>query len=194
MTATTESAASATDLDEAILEVLVLVESGLSRRTLLDAVHATGKTKPKRRRLAEALLLDATVLTSGDATGPLGGQPTHRRTAGPRRHQRPTTAMRPVRQRQTGALQSRWSVRLPELRIEATLRELRSHLPRLVSRSQRSAPMPRLPTGPGHRRSGRRHLHDRDPSRPGLGTPSGTASPARHRSPQAPIAAALLET
>ena len=101
MTATTESAASATDLDEAILEVLVLVESGLSRRTLLDAVHATGKTKPKRRRLAEALLLDATVLTSGDATGPLGGQPTHRRTAGPRRHQRPTTAMRPVRQRQT---------------------------------------------------------------------------------------------
>lgn len=51
--------------------MLVLVEPGLSRRMLLDAVHATGKTKPKRRRLAEALVLDATVLTSGDATGPL---------------------------------------------------------------------------------------------------------------------------
>src|ERR1700712_924887 len=71
MTATAERAASPTDLDEAILDVLERVEPELSRRVLLDAVHATGKTKPKRRRLAEALLLDETVLTSGDATGPL---------------------------------------------------------------------------------------------------------------------------
>jgi len=71
MKATDETAAPPADLDEAILNVLVRVEPGLSHRVLLNAVRATGKTKPKRRRLAEALLHDATVLTSGGATGPL---------------------------------------------------------------------------------------------------------------------------
>ena len=53
MKATDETAAPPADLDEAILNVLVRVEPGLSHRVLLNAVRATGKTKPKRRRLAK---------------------------------------------------------------------------------------------------------------------------------------------
>ena len=48
MTAINATTPAPNDLDEAILTVLIRVEPTLSRQSLLEAVHATGTTKPKR--------------------------------------------------------------------------------------------------------------------------------------------------
>ena len=62
---------SAEDLDSAVVTVLHRVEPTLNPPMLLDAFHTIGQTKMRRRTLADAVLADPTILTSGAPTGPL---------------------------------------------------------------------------------------------------------------------------
>ena len=157
-------------------------------------MHATGKTKPKRRRLAEALLLDATVLTSGDATGPLVVNQLidELQARGATNVRRPRCArcgnVKPVPYRADG-----------------------QYVCRNCASKQRCANCGRIShawyrdrNGQPRCRTCRPDPDTADPVAdictivtrvdPDLEPTSGTASRARDRSPQAPIAAALLGT